>query len=375
MTFSNLSILPFITTLFYIFIGILGMGIIIGVHELGHFFFAKIFKVDVPSFSLGMGPSLIQKKIGDTLFKISAIPLGGYVEIAGMAEVGQGEQKEASRKDSHAFSAKPYYQKMLILFGGIMVNLLFAYLALILLFALGMPKSMLLFPLNTTTTIESVTPDGAAARAQLQPGDIIEKFNNEPVDILKLLEKIQENSGKEALLTINRNTQEITVPVKLDATSDAATGRGRLGVEFSMKDISSRSLPQAIGDGITATNQLIKATARGFVSLVKSRSAAGVGGPIMIINQITKGAQQGFKIWLLLLVLISINLAILNLLPLPILDGGQILFYSIEALIRRPLPENVRLGIHYASWILIMLLVVYLSFKDIKVLINGFITK
>jgi regulator of sigma E protease len=375
MIFSHLNLISLASTSFYVFLGIVGIGLLIGFHELGHFFFARLFNVDVPSFSLGFGPSLFKKKIGGTVYKISAVPLGGYVEVAGMAEVGQGEQKEALRRDSRSFSVKPYYQKMLILFGGIMFNLIFAYVCLILLFALGVPKSPLLLPLNTTTTLESVTPEGAAARAGLQAGDTITKVNNQDVDVLKLLEKIQENSGKEVVLTLLRNGQEMTLPVKIDGWNPETKTRGRLGVGFAMKDIAPRGLPQAVKEGISATNQLIKVTVRGLVTLVKSRSTEGAGGPIMIINQIMHGAQQGFKVWLLLLVLISINLAILNLIPLPIVDGGQILFYSIEALFRRPLPENVRLGIHYVSWILIMILIVYLSFKDLKVLLNGFFTK
>lgn len=375
MALSSLSVLSTFSSLFYICIGILGLGLCIGIHELGHFFFAKLFNIDVPSFSLGFGPSLFEKKIGGTVFKVSAIPLGGYVEIAGCAEVGQGDQKEALRKDENSFTSKPYYQKMFVMFGGILFNLLSAYLALILLFALGIPKDQLLQPLNSTTTLEAIQPDSSAARAQLQPGDTITKVNNESVDALQLREKIRENAGKETQFTITRNGQEINVPVKLDELTAQTAARGILGVEFAVKEIAPLGITGSIKMGIAATNQLIKATARGLVSLAKTRSTAGVGGPIMIINQITKGAQQGFKIWLLLLVLISINLAVLNLIPLPILDGGQIMFYSIEALFRRPLPEQVRMGIHYVSWILILALILYLSFKDLKVILSGFLGK
>jgi regulator of sigma E protease len=375
MSLPHLSVLSTFSSLFYLFLGILGIGLCIGIHEFGHFFFARLFNIDVPSFSLGFGPSLFQKKIGNTVFKVSAIPLGGYVEIAGCAEVGQGEQKEAIRKDEHSFASKPYYQKMFVMFGGILFNLLSAYLALILLFAVGIPKDQLLQPLNSTTTLEAIQPDSSASRAQLQKGDTILKINDESVDPLKLREKIRENAGKEVQFTLLRNDQEMVIPVKLDELTAQTAAKGILGVEFAVKEIAPLSIADSIKRGITATNQLIKATARGFVSLAKTRSAAGMGGPIMIINQISKGAQQGFKIWLLLLVLISINLAILNLVPLPILDGGQIMFYSIEALFRRPLPEHVRMGIHYVSWILILALIVYLSFKDLKVILNGFLGK
>jgi len=97
--------------------GILGIGFLIGIHEFGHFLFCKLFKIRTPSFSIGFGPKIFEKQIGETLFKISAIPFGGYVEIAGSAEVGQGEQKEAYAKDEYSMAVKPYWQKMLVMAG------------------------------------------------------------------------------------------------------------------------------------------------------------------------------------------------------------------------------------------------------------------
>ena len=101
-------IFSLLKTIFFLFVGICGIGFLIGFHELGHFIFCKIFKIRTPSFSIGMGPQIIKKEIGGTEFSLSSIPLGGYVEIAGMAEVAQGEQKEAKRSDKHSFNAKPY---------------------------------------------------------------------------------------------------------------------------------------------------------------------------------------------------------------------------------------------------------------------------
>src|SRR5688572_16061618 len=109
--------------LIYLLFGLaalLGISFIIALHEMGHFLFCKLFKVSTPSFSIGFGPRLISKKVGTTDFIISAIPLGGYVEIAGNAEVGQGNQQEAARLDEYSFSVKPWYQKFLIMIGGIL---------------------------------------------------------------------------------------------------------------------------------------------------------------------------------------------------------------------------------------------------------------
>src|SRR3990170_5451868 len=155
------------------FAGIFGIGFLIGLHEFGHFLFCKIFYVKTPSFSIGLGPRLIEKKIGDTVFTLSAIPFGGYVEIAGTSEVGQGEQKEAKSRDQYSFAVKPYWQKMLILAGGIIFNTIFAYATFIILCSLGVPKTPLFYPLNAKEVIQQVIPGSPAASHDFQPGDKI----------------------------------------------------------------------------------------------------------------------------------------------------------------------------------------------------------
>lgn len=366
-SFQGTTIFSLFKSLYYIFTGILGIGFLIGFHELGHFFFAKVFGVSTPSFALGFGPALYEKKIGETVFRISAIPLGGYVEIAGAAEVGQGEQQQAGRRDQYSFAVKPYYQKMLIMFGGILFNLMFAYLAFILLFSLGAPKA--------TTTIGSIEPESPAMKAGLQPGDSLTTFNNEPIlnNLAGLLTKIQAYAGKEVTLGIVRDHTTLSLPVTVGSLGE---NKGKLGISsFRSEDQPAQPIGQSIMSGISKTNQMIKDTISGFVSLFKLRNTASMGGPLMIISQITQSAQRGFKPWLFLLIIISVNLAILNLIPLPILDGGQILFYTIEAIAGRPLPEKIRMAIHYISWFLILLLLLYLSVKDAKLIFKGLFSK
>src|SRR3990167_2455501 len=372
MAFFWGNLTDLLTNIPFIFLGILGIGFLIGFHELGHFLFCKLFGIKTPSFSIGFGPTLIEKKIADTQFQLAAIPLGGYVEIAGMAEIGQGEQHEAGRRDKHSFASKPYYQKLLVMFGGILFNLLFAYLAFIFLFALGIPKTPLLYPLMGTTTIEIVQENSAAALADLQPGDTILGVEREDIsDISALLKKISELRDKNIVLHIKRNNTEFDRAVNLAGSPDPKL-KGRLGVQFVLNDIPAKGFIEAISSGISATNLLIAQTCSIFVNIFKKRTTDGLGGPLMIIIQMVKSAQQGLSVWLLLLALISINLAVLNLIPLPILDGGQILFYTIEAAIGRPLHEKIRLGIHYVSWILILLLLVYLTIKDTSSLFSLF---
>lgn len=371
------------TNILFILPAIIGVGFLIGFHELGHFLFCKLFNIHTPSFSIGFGPKLISKRIGSTEFSLSAIPLGGYVEIAGAAEVGQGEQEHAQSTDEQSFARKPYYQKMLVMFGGIMFNLIFSYAALIMLCGLGLPDTTLLYPYNATPTIAKIEENSPAAHAGLRVGDsitgirindaIIEINGQTHGDTLALIKAIQASPGKEVTLRYNRqDTPTISEDMTLTLGNMERMGQsvGTLGVVYQMAATPGVSFAAAISQGIALTNAYIKNTIGAFSYLFKSRDTSGMGGPVRIIQETASGASKGFKIFLLFLAIISVNLAIMNLIPLPILDGGQILFYTIEAVIRRPIPLQIREYIHIASWIGILLLTLFLTFKDIAAVIT-----
>ncbi len=344
--------------LFYIAVGIIGVGFLIAFHELGHFIFCKLFNIRTPAFSIGFGPQLLKKQIGETMFSISAIPLGGYVQMESNTESGH---------DPRSFNSKPYYQKLLVMCGGIGFNMIFAYLILMGLAFTGIPKTLLLYPKNASTRVNTVMPDTAAAKAGIQPGDVITSINNESLDgdATKLLEKIKALPNQTITLSLERQNQLQTISATLDERIVDSETLGSLGVIFELRETPGQSLLDAIKDGIALTNKIIWNTIDGFVSIARKKDMSQVGGPLMIISMTTSVAAQGLKILLLFLAVISVNLAVLNIIPLPIFDGGQILFYTIEAIIRRPLPERVREYIHIASWIGLMILVLYLTGKDI----------
>jgi len=369
-----------ILKLFLIAIGVIGIGFLIGFHELGHFLFCKLFGIRTPSFSIGMGPKIFSKKIGETQFSLSAIPLGGYVEIAGLEEVGQGEQKEAKRTDSHAFSTKPYYQKLLVLTGGIVFNLFFAYVAFIALSWMGMPKIGFLYPDEMPVIVKSIEENSSAAQAGLQPNDKIIGISYEtlqgdtmtatelPVQgIPTFLKNIKELPNKVVTLTVQRDDKELQLPVTIGAD---AQGKGRLGVPLEVNTpitfMEPTSFIEGIKQGIHTANQTIIRTFEIFKSIFASRSAEGLGGPLAIIAEMIEGARKGGRIFLVLLALMSINLALLNIVPLPVLDGGQILFTTIETIIGRELPEKAKMAIQIICWVLLLGLFAVLTFWDIK---------
>jgi regulator of sigma E protease len=365
-------------TFFYnillIFIGLLGVNFLIAFHELGHYLFCKLFKIRTPSFSIGFGPYLFSKKIKDTVFALSAIPFGGYVEIAGLQEVGQGTQQDALARDNNSFFYKPYYQKILVLLGGILFNIIFAYTVFAALFYWGVQKTPLLYPFQAQPIITSVVPGSPADQAHLQIHDKIIALNHTPLNnsIITFSQLLPTTYPSSAIITIEREgqIQDITVNFELSANRQK---QGFLGVEFEVQETQPLSFIDAVKKGINATHMFIAATFISFKNMFTQRTMKGLGGPLMIIQQTVKGASQGAKIFFLLLALISINLAVLNILPLPILDGGQVVFYTIEALIRRPLPEKIKLTIHYVCWLALIFLAIVLSPKDLFVIAKPFL--
>ena len=370
-------LISLLSNAYTLFVGILGVGFIIGFHELGHLIFCKIFNIHAPSFSIGFGPSIFKKKIGETEYSLSAIPLGGYVEIAGNAEIGQGEQKFAQRKDERSFANKPYYQKFLVMFGGILFNLILAYALSVLIFAMGLPGSRYLYPFNASPVIESVAPDSPADKAGIKPGDTIISLLDRPVDDVRennehfaTLEPhllfIQQNPGLKGSIAIKRNNKIKKKTVTLAERTIGTQTVGTLGVIFQTTEVAGFGIIGSIKHGIALTNNIICKTFEAFKRIFFRGETQNLGGPLMIISATVKSAGAGIKTLLFFLMIISINLGILNLIPLPILDGGQILFYTIEAIMGRSLPEKVREYIHLATWIGFLVLVVYLTKNDLK---------
>jgi regulator of sigma E protease len=355
---------------FFIALGILGISFLIGFHELGHFLFCKLFGIRTPSFSIGFGPKLISRTLGSTNFSLSAIPFGGYVEIAGAAEVGQGEQKEAHAADSGSFAVKPFYQKLLVLLGGIIFNLMFAYAAFIALFTMGVSDSPHYFPLNTQPVIAQIVAESPAAHAGLLPDDIILRINNENINgsAIKALALIKGRPSDSIEVTVQRDNQEQTVQATIPSTQ-------MLGVQFKASAIKALPFIDALKQGIQTTNFFIYQTMLGFKQLLTTWNVKQMAGPLAIISMTTKSASIGMSFFLYLLALISINLAVFNLIPLPILDGGQIAFYAIEAIIRRPLSAKIKEYIHIACWFGFIALTIYLSAHDIVRIVQSFFQK
>ena len=343
-----------------ILLSIVGIGFLIAFHELGHLIFAKLFNVYAPSFSIGFGPRIFEFKLGETTYAISAIPLGGYVELAGSAEMGQGEQEHAKDASDRSFAAKPYWQKLIIMLGGIGFNVLFAYLALSFLYSMGAP-CIGTWCKDKPAHIGAVHAQTAAQKAGLQPGDLITSVDNKPTKTIQSVTvALTPFINKPVTLGIDRDTEALTLEITPKEQTVGTEKRPLLGLAWQIKKMG---LIDSFKAGGQATWALIVQTAGALKNLTKSRE--GLGGPLMLICQVTQFAGMGFKMFLFMLAFISINLAVFNVLPLPIFDGGQVLFFTIEAIMRKPLSDRAREAIHYYTWLGVIALVIYLTLKDI----------
>ncbi|MBD3272876.1 hypothetical protein GF385_00805 [Candidatus Dependentiae bacterium] len=374
----NAFAIAFSTKFLPLIYAIIGFGLLITVHEFGHFIFCKIFKIHTPTFSIGMGPKVIEKKIGNTNFRLSAIPLGGYVEIAGLAEVGQGKQEFAKMKGESSFAKKPYWQKVFVLCGGVMFNILFAYLVYSILFFVGIPKK------KTNFIVSPKISQTIQENFNLKANDKILSINDKKlnkdvtklVPILKneLIKPLQNNSENKINIVLKRDTEEINIeliPSKNKNLNSDIINSFELKSEAIKGKYEKYPLFGAIIQGIKVTNNMIKQMVKGIIYLIKERSLKGAGGPIMILSKTFETAQKGFIPLFIFLAIISINLAIINILPLGALDGGQLLFTTIEAVIRREIPETIKAGVNIASWVLLLGLILYLSYRDLLTIFTG----
>ncbi|MCD6320617.1 MAG: RIP metalloprotease RseP [Candidatus Desulfofervidaceae bacterium] len=342
-----------------IFWTIIILGLLIFVHEWGHFLMARWCGVGVRTFSLGFGPKLVGKCIGRTEYVISAVPLGGYVKL-----VGESPQEYISEEERYiAFTYQPLWKRTLIVLAGPLFNVLFALVVFISLFAIsGKP---LLLP-----KIGNVQPESPAAIAGVQKGDLILAIDNKPVTTWDELAKaIRKHKGTFLTLLLQRNNEKLRITLrpkieKIKTLLGDEIERPIIGIvaagEVKIEHLSPWG---ACWEGLKQTWFTTKLTILTIKNLILGKlSFKMLAGPIGIIQLTTKQAQAGLAALFSFAALISINLGIINLLPIPVLDGGHLFFYGIEAIRRRPLSVKTmeitqRVGI--AILVLLMLIVMY----------------
>ncbi len=337
------------------------LGILIFVHELGHFIFAKLFKVGVEKFSLGFGPKILGKKIGETEYLLSAFPLGGYVKMVG--EAGEDELSEEDK--CRSFNSKPALQRIIIVAAGPVFNLVFACLVFILVFMVGVPTD--------TSKIGSVIKDKPAARAGLKANDVVTAVNGKAVSQWNALVKaIMESGGKPLEITVKRDNTPFSVRVVPESRTQKnlfgeTVTSPIIGVVPSGEFVIERFSPvEAFVKGSEQTWNMVRLT---VLSLVKIASRAipldTIGGPIMIAKLAGQQASAGLASFLAFMALLSVNLGILNLLPIPVLDGGHLVFFMWEVVFRKPVSIKSREAAQQIGLVLLVGLMVLAFYNDI----------
>ncbi len=331
-------------------------GFLIFIHELGHFLSAKISGVRVLKFSIGFGPKIIGRKIGETEYLLSAVPLGGYVKMYG-EEVGD-EVIDTKRSFKH----QPVSKKIFIVIAGPLFNIIGAVLLFWIVYIYGIP---VLKPV-----IGEIMPNSPAYTAGLQPKDKIIEINGEKIgNWFDMAQFIQKNPEKSLEFKIERNG-EIKI---INITPEQKEAKnlfgekvfvGQIGIKPAEEFFIHRENPvTALNKSIEKCIEIVELTYLTIVKIFQRVVSTDViGGPILIFQAAGKTAEQGIVSFLSFAAIISINLGILNLLPIPVLDGGHILFFLIEGIRRKPLSEKfiaVSQKIGIAFLIALMMLAFY----------------
>ncbi len=342
------------------------LGILIFVHELGHFLFAKLFKVRVLKFSLGFGPKVIGRRVGETEYVISAFPLGGYVKMFGE---NPDEQEGAASDKKASFAHKLVWQRFLIVLAGPLFNLLFSVLLFFLVFFfMGLPDS------RDTTRVGHVNTDSPAMAAGVQVDDTILSINGQPtVEWMDVLQTVKDSKGKELTLLVRRGGDEVSLLVTpaLDKVKnifgEEVEERYMIGVVKAEELFyTPTGLTGAFLAACSQTWMYISLTILGFVKLAQQIvPMKELGGPILIAQIAGKQMQAGWINLVYFMGLLSVNLGILNLLPIPVLDGGHLMFLSIEAIRRKPMTEKIQIVAQQIGIAFLATLMIFVFYNDI----------
>ncbi len=318
---------------------VLAVSLLIVIHEAGHFLAARASGMRVERFSVGFGPVILCLRRGETEFAISALPLGGYVKISGMSP-----EEDDRAGDPRLFSSQPAWRRFLVILAGPVMN----YVAAILV-AWGLAATLGLRTPDPAARVGALVPGMPAEAAGLRPGDRIDAVAGVPVDSWDtLVREVQRHPGEEISLHIARGEGE-RVSLRLTPKDDGGVGRAG----FQPAAVLVRRAPGlALVEAFDRTNAFAAQQLGAFTSLFSKRQA--VEGPIGIARGLVRGAREGLEPFLNLVWIISVALAILNLLPVPALDGGRLVFLAYEIVTRRRVNQRVEGMLHFAGFVLLM---------------------
>jgi regulator of sigma E protease len=346
---------------------IIVLGVLVFVHEFGHFLIAKLLGVRVDAFSLGFPPKVLHKQIGDTDYRLSVIPLGGYVKL-----FGENPKDEVPPElQPVSFSHHPLWHRFLIVLAGPAFNLIFAALALFLVFTFsGIPY--------LTTEIGGVKEGSPAAQAGLRTGDQILSVEGQAISRWENLALTIRQSGEMPLtLSVRRGDRDFQVQVTPQRMETADIFGGK--VSAMIIGITSGDHPaveqvgpiRALEQGVLFTGRLTWLTVESLYKLAaREVPLKSLGGPILIAQIAGKQAEMGVTYLVQFMAALSVNLFLLNLLPIPVLDGGHLFFFTLEAIRGKPMPLKHREMAQGLGLMLLLALMILVFYQDILRLVQ-----
>lgn len=324
------------------------LGVLVAIHELGHFFVGKGFGMRVDEYSIGFGPALWKRRWGETQYALRVVPLGGYVRFAGM-----DQNVDHNPRD---FPNRPLWQRFLVIVAGPVMNLLLAMVLYALaLGAVGVPVA--------TTTVAQTLSGYPAARAGIRPGDRIVSIDGQPIRSWTALERSIESHHKQSMAVGIRGRQGVRV-VRLHTQYDAKTKQHLIGIRPATTSMQVGPVT-AISAGVTTTVRLTGAWFVALLHLVEGKHGVPVQGPVGIAVDVGIALQGGAYYLFLLAAALSANLGLFNILPFPVLDGSRLFFIGLEGVRKKPMDPDKESMIYLAGMVILLLFVIIVTFHDV----------
>ena len=356
-----MEILSWLASKWTVLVAILFFGIIIMVHEAGHFTFAKLFGVKVNEFSLGMGPKILSRKKGDTAYSWRLFPIGGFVSM-------EGEDEDSD--DDRAFNKKPCWQRIIIVAAGAIINILLGLIIICVLLSVNSDE------LSGTNTVNFFSVKNEASQIEkvkeldgLKSGDKFKKIDGKYVfyyeDIYYLASRDVDGDGKFSAV-VERDGEDVAVD---GIRTDVLRNLTIVGVDTTPVTI--------IKDTFKESATICRMVYLSLFDMVTGKySIKDVSGPIGVVDYVSQTAEasseaKDYSVLFKMMALITINIGIFNLLPIPALDGGRLLFLFIELIRRKPVNPKYEAMIHGIGMAALLVFMVAISFKDIWFLVTG----
>jgi regulator of sigma E protease len=356
------------------------LAVLVFVHELGHFAVAKKLKVLVHEFALGFPPKIISKKIGETVYSINLIPFGGYVKIEGEDSPEEGNAEAVTVLKERSLFFRPAWQKIAVLVAGVSANIVLAWLLVSLSMSSGMTTSIsadnIAYATNARVLVTEIAPNSPAFKAKIEAGTSIIAIADDKAGFDKTVSSVEEVQS----IVQNSNGHELTLRVLYKDNTEGIisltpekgiVGKG-YGIGVSMDFVGDLRLPiyKAFWEGARATGFMIWNIVMGLWNLFSgifhgSADLTQVAGPVGIANLVGEAKNLGLAYFMSFVAFISLNLAVLNLVPFPALDGGRILFVIIEKIKGSAIPPKIANTVNAVGFGLLMILMLVITVRDI----------